>query len=51
VLNFTTNSSWSFINDYYEWPKGVANYSFEKKYTPKWHITKGYKNQIGSMWD
>jgi len=50
ILNFTVNTSWDFIN-YEKWPKGVLDYSFEKKYTPKWHIILGYKNQIETMWD
>lgn len=50
ILSFTPNTSWN-LNDYSEWPKGVSDASFEKKYTPKWHILLGYKNQIESMWD
>ncbi len=51
ALAFTTNTTWDFLNNYYTWPKGVSDYSIEKKYTPKWHIKLGYKNQIKTMWD
>ena len=51
TLAFTVNTTWDFLNNYYEWPKGVPDYSFEKKYTPKWHIKEGYKNQMKIMWD
>ena len=50
-LFFTTNTTWSFLNNYYEWPKGVSDQSFEKKYTPKWHTILGYKAQMKIMWD
>jgi len=49
--SFTFPTDFSLSNDYYEWPKGISNYSTEKKYKPKWHITQGYKNQMNSMWD
>jgi len=51
ILSFTTNTSWDFLNNYDKWPKGVIDYFFEKKYTPKWHIMLGYKNQIDTMWN
>ena len=51
ILSFTTNTTWDFLNNYYTWPKGISDASFEKKYTPKWHILHGYKNQIKTMWD
>ena len=51
ALTFTTNTTWDFLNNYNKWPKGVSDASFEKKYTPKWHIALGYKNQIKTMWD
>ena len=50
ILSFTSNTLWN-LNDYSKWPKGVSDESFEKKYTPKWHILLGYTNQIKSMWD
>ncbi len=50
ILSFTSNTSWN-LNDYSVWPKGVSDASFEKKYTPKWHILQGYKNQMDTMWD
>lgn len=51
ILSYTTNTSWDFLNNYDKWPKGVIDYTFEKKYTPKWHILLGYKNQINAMWN
>ncbi len=51
ILNLTVNTTWNYLNNYSEWPKGVSDASFEKKYTPKWHILQGYKNQIDTMWD
>jgi len=51
ALSYTTNTTWNFLNNYSEWPKGISDSSFEKKYTPKWHILLGYKNQMDSMWD
>ena len=51
ALSYTTNTTWNFLNNYSEWPKGISDYSFEKKYTPKWHIFLGYKNQMDIMWD
>ena len=51
ALTFTTNTTWDFLNNYYKWPKGISDASFEKKYTPKWHIKLGYTNQIKTMWD
>jgi len=51
TLNFTTNTTWSFLDDYSEWPKGISDPSIEFKYTPKWHILQGFKNQIKHMWD
>ncbi len=51
ILTYTTNTSWDFLNNYYTWPKGISDASFEKKYTPKWHINLGYKNQIDIMWN
>lgn len=50
-LNLTFNTTWSFLDNYYEWPKGVSDPSVEKKYTPKWHILLGFKNQIKTMWN
>ncbi len=50
AFTLTSNTSWN-LNDYSQWPKGVSDASFEKKYTPKWHILQGYKNQMESMWD
>lgn len=50
ILSLTSNTSW-ILNNYYTWPKGISDASFEKKYTPKWHINLGYKNQIKTMWD
>ncbi len=50
ILSLTSNTSWN-LNNYSQWPKGVSDASFEKKYTPKWHILQGYKNQIDTMWD
>lgn len=51
ILNFTTNSTWSFIDNYSVWPKGISDPSMESKITPKWHILQGFKNQIKHMWD
>ena len=51
ILNFVGPSTWSVLVNLDEWPKGVSDQSFEKKYTPKWHILQGYKNQMKSMWD
>jgi len=50
AFSYTTNTTWN-LNNYYTWPKGISDYSFEKKYAPKWHILLGYKNQMDSMWD
>jgi len=50
AFTLTSNTSWN-LNDYSKWPKGVSDASFEKKYTPKWHIMLGYKNQMNTMWD
>ena len=50
AFTLTSNTSWN-LNNYSVWPKGVSDASFEKKYTPKWHILQGYKNQMKSMWD
>jgi len=50
ILSLTSNTSWN-LNNFSVWPKGVSDYSTEKKYKPKWHITQGYKNQMGSMWN
>ena len=51
ILNFTTNTTWSHLNNFEEWPKGVSDASFEKKYKPKWHIKEGYTYQLKHMWD
>jgi len=51
ILSYTTNTTWNFLNNYDVWPKGISDSSFEKKYTPKWHILLGYKNQMKSMWN
>lgn len=51
ILSLTQNTTWDYLNNYSVWPKGVSDESFEKKYTPKWHIILGYKNQMNTMWD
>lgn len=51
ALSFTVNTTWSFFNNFYEWPKGVRDPSTELKYVPKWHRLIGYKYQIKHMWD
>lgn len=51
TLNFTTNTTWSFLDNYYEWPKGVSDPSMEFKYMPKWHVLRGFKEQFKTMWN
>ncbi len=51
ILSFTANTNLNFSNNYDMWPKGIQDPLIEFKYTPKWHIIKGYKNQITKMWD
>ena len=51
VLSFTSYTNWNFRNNYNIWPKGIEDPEIEFKYTPKWHIIQGYKNQITKMWD
>ena len=36
--------------DYCEYPKGIFWIKFEPTYYPKWHVLKGYKEQIKKMW-
>ena len=59
--NFYTDGTYTWDNDTTStaavttW---ITNFEFTswdpylfKKYTPKWHIDKGYKYQIKHMWD
>jgi hypothetical protein len=46
TLSFTSDNSWF---PYYDESTWLPYH--ETKYTPKWHIIQGYKNQFKSMWD
>ena len=41
----------SFVDrDISEYPKGIIWDEFEPMYYPKWHILRGYKEQMKKMW-
>ena len=49
TYNLTTDGTSSVWFPYYQ--ESIWLPYEEEKYTPKWHIAQGYKNQIKSMWD
>ncbi len=49
MYNLTTNETGSIWFPYYQ--ESIWLPYEEIKYTPKWHIIQGYKNQIKTMWD